>query len=1042
MGVNATDTAALDALPLLRHLPAAARDLVANSFERVDFEFGDVIATEGEVANSLVLVTEGNVRAVRMGPDGQEVAVELLGPGSSFGGLASLDATPLDCTMRASGAVAALRLHATVLRALVATTPEIRRSMELHDRHTALRHFFRIYSSFAHLPDDVLVALLDTVESVAAPAGTLIFQEDDTTGGLFVVEDGHLRSQRAGQDVAFLRRGDFFGEDSMLTGRPRSTTVVAVSDCRLLGISADRFHALLSDYPAFKAQVAEHAERHNFKHVATVPLDFADEILPAAAQPFSPVGRDQVDHHQEDDAEPETAPGFAGPFATSDGRFVKSRKRLRQFPRVWQIDEADCGAACLAAVCRHFGRAVSLPTVRQAVGTGIDGTSLKGLTTGGQQLGLAARAVKASKRNLDAIPLPAIVHWDANHWIVLYDVRGDHVRVMDPAVGPRRYTRHEFLEKWSGYAALLERTPALDDTPIQRIGVGWLATFFRSSRRALLFAALLALSVSALQMLLPVFIQIIVDRVLPQRDFELLRVILLSISAVTVVMFAASLAQRYILSRTTVRVDTTTFDFLAGRMLALPMAYFYARRTGDIQRRLAGMQQVRQLVVDNGVVALTAVTQLVAALVLMIVYSRLLGAIFLAALPAYVLLMRAVSQRLRPIFESLEEAFGNYYSRQIDAIKGIEAVKALGAEQALRRQLLEEFTALAHRLFRADFTAMCFEGGVQLVNFASLALFLWIGSLQVLHGNMTIGDLVAFNALVVLANGPIGALLNLWDELQLASVLLTRVGDVVTAEPEQGEDRTGLVAVPSLEGHVGFHNVGFRYGDATSPSILEEITFDVPAGTAVAIVGRSGSGKTTLVKCLAGLVEPTEGTITYDGVDVTALDYRDLRRHIGFVLQENFLFADTIAKNIAFGEAEVDRERVEWAAKLANAHEFIARLPLGYDTKVGETGILVSGGQRQRIAIARAVYHRPPILIFDEATSALDTESERAVQDNLERVLSGRTSFIIAHRLSTIRSADVILVLEKGRLVEHGTHDELMARKGLYFYLCSQQLTT
>jgi ATP-binding cassette subfamily B protein len=209
----------------------------------------------------------------------------------------------------------------------------------------------------------------------------------------------------------------------------------------------------------------------------------------------------------------------------------------------------------------------------------------------------------------------------------------------------------------------------------------------------------------------------------------------------------------------------------------------------------------------------------------------------------------------------------------------------------------------------------------------------------------------------------------------------------------------------------------------------------------VAIVGRSGSGKTTLVKCLAGLLEPTEGTIAFDGVDMKSLAYRDLRRQIGFVLQENHLFDDTIARNIAFGEEEPDLDRVIWSARVANAHGFIERLPLGYDTKIGESGLSLSGGQKQRIAIARAIYHRPPVIILDEATSALDTESERAVKDNMDRLLSGRTAFVIAHRLSTVRDADLIAVLEQGKLVEHGTHDELMARQGLYFYLVSQQLS-
>jgi ABC-type bacteriocin/lantibiotic exporter with double-glycine peptidase domain len=299
---------------------------------------------------------------------------------------------------------------------------------------------------------------------------------------------------------------------------------------------------------------------------------------------------------------------------------------------------------------------------------------------------------------------------------------------------------------------------------------------------------------------------------------------------------------------------------------------------------------------------------------------------------------------------------------------------------------------------------------------------------------------VAFNALVGLANGPIGVVLGLWDTYQLSAVLVDRLNDILEHEPEQGHDRSRLVPVRTLEGRVTLQNVGFRYGGPESPAILEAITLDIPAGKTVAIVGRSGSGKTTLARCLAGLLEPTSGTILYDSVDLRTLNYRDLRRQIGFVLQSSHLFDGTVAENIALGDAEPDLDRVLLAARVANADVFVERLPLAYETRVGESGLALSGGQRQRIAIARAVYRRPPVMILDEATSSLDTESERAIQGNMERLLDGRTAFVIAHRLSTIRNADLIVVLEGGRVAETGGHDELMARRGLYYYLCSQQL--
>jgi ABC-type bacteriocin/lantibiotic exporter with double-glycine peptidase domain len=409
--------------------------------------------------------------------------------------------------------------------------------------------------------------------------------------------------------------------------------------------------------------------------------------------------------------------------------------------------------------------------------------------------------------------------------------------------------------------------------------------------------------------------------------------------------------------------------------------------------------------------------------------------------PLYVGLMYFSAKWLRPIFDTLEEAFGKYSSNQIDAIKGIETVKAMGAESMLRGSMLGQFHGLARRQFKADFTMMSYQGAIQMVTFLTTALFLWVGAHQVMNGNLTIGGLVAFSSLVALANAPLGTLLNLWDNVQHSAVLLDRLSDVFEQEPEQGADRSRLKSVRTLEGTVRFENVGFQYGGPESPKILEGITFEAPPGKTVAIVGRSGSGKTTLVKCLVGLLEPTEGTILYDGIDMKTLNYRDLRRQIGFVLQENHLFDDTIAGNIAFSDEEPDMDRVLWSARAANAHEFIERLPLGYETRIGESGIAISGGQRQRIAIARALYQQPPILVFDEATSSLDSESERVVKENLSRLLEGRGSFIIAHRLSTIREADIIMVIEKGKLAEQGTHEQLMARQGLYYYLCSQQLS-
>ena len=1034
--------AVLDDVPLLKLLPQEVRSLVVGSFVPVSFPFGSTIVQEGEPADAFYVLTSGRARVVKRGERGDEVSLAVLKPGESFGEIALLEQTTRIATVRASADVEALRLDRSVFNALVRNHPVIKEYFELEIKHRHLHNFFRQYTAFIALPVGALAMMLRELRPLTINAGEVVIRQGAAAGPMYVVEEGRLRVFVADgteqRNVAFLRKGDFFGEVSIFKSTPRTATVQAVSPCRLLVLQDRTFETLLVGHPEFRKEIEARIGQYDYKLTARVPLDFAQELLPAEVQVYDKVGPAQLSapEHSVDEA---TASSL-GPFASAEGHFVKKDKKIRRFPHVFQVDEMDCGAASLAMICRHFGRAVSLARIRQLVHTSSDGTSLRGICTAATELGLAARSVKASPRNVLEMPLPAIVHWEGNHWVVLYGIDDAYARVADPARGLRRIRRQAFDEKWSGYVALFDYTKAFDNAPLGRSSAAWLWPFFRPYSGIVAKAFALAVVVSGLEMLLPILTQVVVDRVLVEQDAQLLNILVLSMIAVLAFSMLAMIVQRYLLSFAAVRIDAGTLDFLTRRLLALPMSYFNSRRTGDIQRRLQGMRHVREFMVQKAMTGLSAGVQLVAALVLMFMYSAVLAGVFLLTVPVYLLMMRFSSSRLRPMFDDMEEAFGRYQSYQIDAIKGIETVKAMAAELSFRELMLGQFHRVATRLFKSDFTMMLYDGTIHSVTFLTTVVFLWVGAYQVMRGQLTIGALVAFNALVALANAPIIRLLSLWDNLQLASVLLNRLNDVFDQEPEQGFDRSHLVPVRTLEGRISFRNVGFRYGGPESPPILDDVTFDVPAGKMVAIVGRSGSGKTTFIKCLAGLLEPTSGTILYDGIDMKTLNYRDLRRQIGFVLQENHLFDDTIARNIAFGEEEPDLERVAWAARAASAHEFIERLPLGYDTKVGESGISISGGQRQRIAIARAVYLRPPVLIFDEATSALDTESERAVKENLNALLEGRTSFVIAHRLSTVRDADLIVVLDMGRLVERGTHDELMKRQGLYYYLSSQQL--
>jgi ATP-binding cassette subfamily B protein len=1032
------ESGVLDDLPILRFLPDEARTRVVRRFVPVSFPFGGILTSEGEVADAIYVLVSGRARVVKRTDGDIEVPLNMLHPGDSFGEAELLDGRPRLTTVRASSDVLALRLDREAFTELIESDPNIRTYLELQIRYLTLQTFFRDFPAFAKLPPEAMVGIvLAELEPRVCAAGEVIVSQGDPAGPLYLIEDGRVRVMRHVDGVpeylGELVAGQYFGEVAALTGAPRAATVEATMPSRLLALGPDTVRQLADKLPEFRDRLNERIAQYDYRRRAQTPAGIDRELLPAGADAQQQVADDQVDQAAE------TSTGDEAPFE-EEGRFVKRTHRVRRMRFVRQIDEMDCGAACLAMIADHFGRRVSLARIRQLVNTGLDGTSLRSLCSAAEELGLAARSVKASLHNLDRMPLPAICHWDGDHWLVLYRVTSRHASVADPALGFRRIRRDEFERRWTGYAALFDYTPAFEHAPRATRGFAWLRPIVRPYRAHIVKALLLAVVVSVLQMVLPVFTQVIVDRVLVEQDSSLLRLLIIAMGGTMIFIVASLLVQRYLLSFVAVRIDAAGLDFITRRLLALPMSYFATRRTGDLQRRIEGLRQVRDVLVQHGIAGVTAVAQITVTVALMAAYSPWLTTVFLATAPFYAFLMFMAVRWLRPTFYDLEDAYGRYHSYQVDAIKGIETVKAVGGEPMFRQLMLGQFQRVAHKLFRADFLTMGYEGATDAVTFLGLGLFLWASANQVLAGQLTIGGLVAFNSLLTLATVPISNLLLLWDSLQRATVLLNRLDDVFEQEPEQGHDRSRLRPVKSLTGHITFRHVGFRYGGPEAPPVLHDITLDVPAGKTVAIVGRSGSGKTTLAKCLSGLLEPTEGAILFDGLDLKSLNYRDLRRQIGFVLQDAYVFAETIARNIAFGEEEPDMERVVWAAQMASADAFIERLPFGYDTRIGETGLALSGGQRQRIAIARALYSKPPVLVFDEATSSLDTESERAVQRNIDGLIRGRTTFIIAHRLSTVRHASLIVVLEEGRLVEQGTHDELMRRQGLYYYLASQQL--
>ena len=957
--MKATDESLLRRSSLFQFLPDEPFDKLRQLLQEESYEFGDLLVRQGEPADSFYVLVSGRARVVKADQAGNEIVLATLKPGDSFGESALTVSGTRTATVRCSTAVEALRLDRSDFLELAEEVPELKHYIEITARHRSLHGFLYEFSNFGRLPVPALRSLVEKLTPVEVPKGDAIIREGDPPGAMFILEKGRARAfhstNGAQQNLAFYRDGDFFGELSILNGSPRAASVEAFSDCRLLALEPDAVRDLKRRYPEFGRLMEERLAQYQAKTDARVPLDFSTEMLPAEVAAHDKLGVDK--------AAPEAAEG-EDPFADEHGFFRKRKRRIRKIEHIEQIDEMDCGAASLGMICRHFGRKVSLSRIRQLCHTSTDGTSLKAICRAATELGLAARALKVSLRNLPLMPLPAIVHWEGNHWMVLYDVTDAYVKVADPAQGLRKIPRKEFEQGWSGYAALFDYTIAFANAPESKPGMAWLLPFLVKFKTLFIQVMLLAVAITFLELLFPVFTEMVVDKVIVEKNVSLLETILLGMVVVLFFVQISSLAQEYLLSFIAVRLDTAILDYLSRQMLSLPMSYFTSRRTGDIQRRLDGARQVREFVVQHGIGAILALVQLVGALSLMAVYSPSLMFAFLATTPLYGGLMYFSQKVLRPLFAEVEESQGKYSSHQIDAIKGIEAVKAASAESVFRDMMLNEFLAVSRKIFRSSFIVMTYDSVLQSIGMVSTAIFLWVGANQVMAGNLSIGGFVAFSSLTAMAYGGILRTLGVWDNLQFANVLLNRLNDIFEQEPEQGRDRSRLAPVHSLEGRIQLRGVSFKYGGPEAPNILTNITLDIAPGRMIAFVGRSGCGKTTLIKLIAGLLEPTEGTILFDNTDLKTLNYRDVRRHIGMVLQENHIFNESIARNIAFGDAEPDLDRVLAAAQTAASHDFIMRLPLGYETKIGESGLSLSGGQKQRIAIARALYNNPPILDF------------------------------------------------------------------------------
>lgn len=720
-----------------------------------------------------------------------------------------------------------------------------------------------------------------------------------------------------------------------------------------------------------------------------------------------------------------------------------SRRKRREFwrsqPFIGQQSSSDCGAACLSMVGRYWGKQFGINYLRNLAQVGRSGASLKSLAKAAESLGFQARPVRASLSRLVEQTIPWIAHWQGDHYVVVYQVKGDRMLIADPAIGKKTLSRQEFQAGWTGYALLLEPTERLEAAETQKNSLGGFWHVLWPYRSLILQIILISLLIQVFGLLTPLFTQIILDQVVVQKSFITLHVFVIGLVLFGVWRIGLTAARQYMLDYFSNRLDLSLISGFISHTLMLPLKFFASRHVGDIVTRVQENQKLQMFLTRQAVLSCLDALMAVVYIGLMAYYNWRLTLLVLALIPPIVILTLVASPFLRTVSREIFNESAKQNSSLVEMMTGVATVKAAAAERELRWRWEDHLTSTLNARFRGQKLANGLQAAGGLINTLGSTALLWYGATLVIQNQLTIGQFVAFNMLIGNVINPILALVGLWDDLQEVMVSVERLNDVFSAQREE-DPQNPMMALPPLRGEVKFENVTFRYDEDEERNTLQNISFTVQPGETIAIVGRSGSGKSTLVSLLQGLYHPTSGRISIDGHDILHVSPQSLRSQLGIVPQECFLFSGTILENITLYRPEFTLEQVVEVAKLAEAHAFIQDLPLGYNTQVGERGTMLSGGQRQRLAIARALLGEPQILVLDEATSSLDTESERRFQQNLSRFTRDRTTFIIAHRLSTVRHADCILVLDRGVLAEQGNHKELMAIQGLYYHLAQQQL--
>ena len=985
-------------------LPETTIKKTASKLEIVSYQLGDTIVRTGDYASALYIVGKGKARMVDDTSQDKSITLAVLNPGDIFGVQSLLSALPAESSVRAAGKLDLLKLAKTDLDRLVKQFPQFRAQLETLVQQRSEFQLLRTLSLLSNLTLPEAQKVAQAVETIALKPNEFLFHEGSNTDAAYIVRSGSIqliKESAANFPLAKLKPGELCGETTLLNDEPQPISAVASEETVIWRLAKTLFSSLVNK-PKIDRIVNQIAENRRLQQ---------QTIL---ANPHNTsVNRPQTTF-----------------------RFIKSKAERKLFAPSYYFAQVDNrvleGLGCLATIDRFYWRQHNLQSAieRQLLLGQHD--NLYSISRKAEAIGYMTRLLRLNLPQLKMVALPAIVADAEGHLSVILDCSKNYITLANPLTGLTRIDLKKFGATWNGQLLTVNYVPNFGNAGKQTQNI--FQQFFPLARpywRVLTWIGFISLVLQLLGLVTPLFSQVIIDKVLVHGDYSLLFLMLLGMLFATGFKLASGALRELMVAHALKRISVSLLIKFFNHVLSLPKAVFSQWQVGDFTVRFQENEKLLQLVAQSGFkIVIDSSTVLVYLAILLQKNAKLTG-ITLIFVIAYGLVLVISTPLLRANDRRVFQRNRDVESHLIETISGIETVKSIATENLFFHQGFNLITKAKKAEFRGALLAFNIGLISNLINQSSTIFILGYGAKLTLQGTLTTGQLVAFNSMLGLLLGSFQSLIGVWDELQEINISFERINDVLVLPLEQ-QDPTAIM--PKITGHIRLENVYFGYQN-NQQDILNDINLEILPGEKVAIVGRSGSGKTTLANLLIKLLQPTSGKIYLDQIDISNIELSSYRQQIGVVEQNPFLFNGTIKDNIAKANPTASLETVAAAARQAGASEFIESLPMQYETQIGERGMTLSGGQRQRLVIARALLNNPRILIMDEPTASLDSESERIILENLEQQTAGRTTITIAHRLSTIRNADRIVVLDRGRIVETGSYEELQRRDGLYSYL-------